>query len=127
MLHKHWCTTITGHRKTDPIRVRKWRNRVTYNGPSYDGSLVQNLRLTIPAVGSPRETEEVEFLRPVAAYPVVGTDLFKRGGIDPALINGIAAARVEIAARRRISGIGDLTFQHKSCRFYPRVWNRHRL
>jgi len=54
------------------------------------------------------DTAERKFSRPVTAHEVVGGDLFLRRCLFPADVSRVPAARMEMAARRCIGGIGDL-------------------
>src|SRR5262249_46205210 len=54
---------------------------------------------------------ERQLVGPVAARDVPGRDLWEGGRLGPAPVDDERTARVEVAARRRIGGIGDLAGQ----------------
>jgi len=59
--------------------------------------------------------------RPMAADEVAGLDLLKLRGVDPAGLDRVPAAGMEIAAGRRIGRIGHLALQDDPLRTEPHL------
>src|SRR5262249_3328983 len=64
-----------------------------------------------PWLAPAADAGERQLVGPVAARDVPGRDLSERRRLGPAPVDDERTARVEVAARRRIGGIGDLAGQ----------------
>src|SRR5438093_3384914 len=67
-----------------------------------------------------------ELVGPVAADDVTRRDFLERGRLGPAVLDRVRAARMEVAARGRRSGIRHLALQHDPPRARSRIGLGHR-
>src|SRR5690606_23894694 len=73
------------------------------------------------------DTVELQLVCPVAGDVVAGRDLAQDRRDVAALVDGEGAARVEVAAARRVGGVGDLAGQSLQRRAVVRVGDGHGL